>query len=274
MRGKAFGTVASPVQRLGAPGAAVAFLRRVVAAQVGGTVSGTQTLTAPVKGTYRLAILGPGGQGAQSVQSNAALGGGGSGGLAVSKPFQMAAGQTLSVSCGAAAAAQTLSGKINGAAGLGATTATTPDGAALSAGPGQGGSNAGAAGNGGDASGGEFNYPGLAGGSATAAGGSAQTGNPSASETFLIDGVSVTPIRYIPVGIVNSGSNIGAGGGGNPPLGGFVPLSSGTDATSAPGGLKNSATAIGAATGGWWYAGGGGTGPTAAHGGAYLILEF
>lgn len=224
MRGKAFGTVASPVRQLGRATGGDG-ISRIIAALVSNTTTTAQSITAPVAGTYRLVLVGPGGTGlAQSfISANqpGATSGGGSGGIAVSKTFSMTAGQALSVTLGQSSAA-------SGSAGTAPTTASLPDGTALSAGPGQGGQSSGnnnntvAGGLGGTASGGEFNFTGGRGG-----GVSAGVLVDAPREVRSVAGGSVS----LPDGSVGAAlTNLFAGGGGNLPTAtGFIPPSSGSD---------------------------------------------
>lgn len=226
MRALSFGLGASPYQEIGAPVAAGSIARVIAAFVTNGTTT-PQSLTAPAAGVYRLVLVGPGASGAARQTGSGSASGGGTGGVVVSKPFAMAAGQAQSVTLGVRGTAVLAQAgqAFAGISGSSSTTATLPDGTALSAGPGQGGAHSpGAAvgGAGGTATGGEFNYPGGAGGSTTV---NSASGGPR--EVIQIGGVAVTS-PYGSNGRALSGGY--AGGGGNTPTGnGLIPPAVGSD---------------------------------------------
>ncbi len=239
MRPRSFGGP-SAFQRIGGQsgGGNVSRIIVDVANNTSTTAASTGTLTAPIAGIYRLALVGPGGGGGGSI-GGGKPGGGGSGGVSVSKAFAMTAGQTQSVTLAARGAGGTRPGNSTGivtaANGGGPTTATLPDGSVLTAGPGSGGGSGGGAG--GSADGGEFNFPGNAGGSGPGSGG----GGEGVRDSYTIAGQTIVA-PFGSTGAYSSTYGNGAGGGGSTPTAkGLIPPAPGQNGTAISGGAPSPA---------------------------------
>lgn len=197
MRGKAFGTVASPVQRVGGPAAAASALKLISTSVL--IAPGTSSVTVPAGATEALAFVrGAGASGGNSSAGNKAGGG-------AAEEFTLLSvvpGQTFSATVGTGGAASS-----TGTSGT-ASSLQLPDGTTITAAPGQ------AAGIGGVASatgrsGSSSTTPNLAAGGQSGAfvhpglGGAAAAGNPETGFPGMYGGGG------------GSGINANGGKGGN-----------------------------------------------------------